>query len=728
MAKTRKKLTEDERKIRRREQKKIVMRRLREKIKRNPVALAEKRKKDREYYYKKKEKGLVKTIKDLPPRDQRKLRKKWREDSKKRREIKKIQRSAQNLLDRETPPPSPASLPSSLSSSRVSSGKIIAARNRRRLANENLHLRHQLKNLERKLRMYQKRDERRLQLEQKLEKENNSQNKESKKKRIQLLKVKRVIQDFLLDDQNSRLTSGKKDTITKNKKKKQIRLLNDSLLNLHKKFVEKTNKKISYKTFCRYRPFWVINPKASDRNTCLCAMHENTDYIVKALKTRNIINENSALEVAKVMYCEGELKEKCMERSCPDCCNKTLSFNQYFPNDSINYYRWITKKSLQVVKGREKMCQKTIKEEVQTNMKGLTDLLKLKMPVYMTHVSNMLHQFKIIRIVKNNMKSQSALLHVDFSENYLCKYGTEVQGAHFGGSKAQVSLHTSVLYFKDENIHNKLQHKSFCTISENLRHDPTLICAHLNPVIENIKLLVPNLKSLHFLSDGPLTQYRNKNMFYLLVHYIGIQLNIDEITWHYSESGHGKGAPDGVGGCLKRCADTQVGLGRDICNFKSLVECLQKNVQAVNIIPIADSNISEIENTLSNAELHAFKGTLQIHQLAWHKDDPHLLHARRLSCVECTNDSVCKHYEIGQIHVNTKLFSGILEDLSPEPPTYSPHFNMPSTSTGKRKYNYYNIYSSDSDSSEDGIPLTQVKDKTRAKEQEEYDSSDESIF
>jgi hypothetical protein len=44
----------------------------------------------------------------------------------------------------------------------------------------------------------------------------------------------------------------------------------------------------------------------------------------------------------------------------------------------------------------------------------------------------------------------------------------------------------------------------------------------------------------------------------------------------YSESGHGKGAPDGVGGCLKRYAETQVALGRDICDFKSFAECLQK--------------------------------------------------------------------------------------------------------------------------------------------------------
>jgi hypothetical protein len=73
--------------------------------------------------------------------------------------------------------------------------------------------------------------------------------------------------------------------------------------------------------------------------------------------------------------------------------------------------------------------------------------------------------------------------------------------------------------------------------------------------------------------------------------------------------------------------------------------------------------------------------------------------------MECPNDYVCNHYEIGQIHVRTKSFFDILEDLSPEPPTRNPQFNMPSTSTGKRKYNYFKIYSSDSDSSDDGIPL-----------------------
>jgi hypothetical protein len=226
MAKTRKKLTEEKRKIRRREQKKILIRRLREKIKKNAVALEEKRKKDRDYYYKKKEKGLVKTINDLPPRDQRKLRKKWREHSKNVAQSKRYSGLHKICLTGKLPHllTFHLSLPSS-STSRVSSGKIVAVRNRSRLTNENLHLRQQLKNLKRKLRMYQKRNERRLQLEKKLEEEKNLQNKETKQKRTQLLKVKYMIQNFLLDDQNSRLTSGKKETISKNKKKKTIKTL-----------------------------------------------------------------------------------------------------------------------------------------------------------------------------------------------------------------------------------------------------------------------------------------------------------------------------------------------------------------------------------------------------------------------------------------------------------------------------------------------------------------------
>lgn len=73
MAGTLKKLTEEEKYARIREQKKMIMRKLREQIKQNPVALAEQRRKDRER--KRKAKGLVKTIAKLTHSDQPATRK-----------------------------------------------------------------------------------------------------------------------------------------------------------------------------------------------------------------------------------------------------------------------------------------------------------------------------------------------------------------------------------------------------------------------------------------------------------------------------------------------------------------------------------------------------------------------------------------------------------------------------------------------------------------------------
>lgn len=44
----------------------------------------------------------------------------------------------------------------------------------------------------------------------------------------------------------------------------------------------------------------------------------------------------------------------------------------------------------------------------------------------------------------------------------------------------------------------------------------------------------------------------------------------NSLTWNYSESGHGKGAPDGVGGTLKRTADQLIAEGKDLATFQDL--------------------------------------------------------------------------------------------------------------------------------------------------------------
>lgn len=45
---------------------------------------------------------------------------------------------------------------------------------------------------------------------------------------------------------------------------------------------------------------------------------------------------------------------------------------------------------------------------------------------------------------------------------------------------------------------------------DNNCHDPAAIWAHLMPVIEMFKAENPETKIMHFLSDGPSSQYRQK--------------------------------------------------------------------------------------------------------------------------------------------------------------------------------------------------------------------------
>lgn len=45
-------------------------------------------------------------------------------------------------------------------------------------------------------------------------------------------------------------------------------------------------------------------------------------------------------------------------------------------------------------------------------------------------------------------------------------------------------------------------------------------------------------------------------------------------SWNFSESGHGKGAPDGIGAVLRRTADNIIRQGKDIVDAHKFYEIL----------------------------------------------------------------------------------------------------------------------------------------------------------
>ena len=75
---------------------------------------------------------------------------------------------------------------------------------------------------------------------------------------------------------------------------------------------------------------------------------------------------------------------------------------------------------------------------------------------------------------------------------------------------------------------------------------------------------------MHFQSDGPTTQYKNKFNIFLFRHFCNI-FKLNSATWNYKGAGHGKSAADGVGGCIKSMLDRAVANGKDILSAKDIV-------------------------------------------------------------------------------------------------------------------------------------------------------------
>lgn len=192
--------------------------------------------------------------------------------------------------------------------------------------------------------------------------------------------------------------------------------------------------------------------------------------------------------------------------------------------------------------------RKTVKQQVTGRIQELKTSYIEQLKIIKPHMYTIAHQYDVMRAKKNELAVNEGMLHIDFSENWTVKTLSAVQSAHFGASVEQITLHTGVAYFTAN------QSMSFCSISDNRDHGPAAVWSHILPILEHIKKYRDNIDTLHFASDGPTTQYRNRFNFFLATHFpakIGFRI----AWWNFSEAGHGKGPADGVGAAIKRLAD-----------------------------------------------------------------------------------------------------------------------------------------------------------------------------
>ena len=76
-------------------------------------------------------------------------------------------------------------------------------------------------------------------------------------------------------------------------------------------------------------------------------------------------------------------------------------------------------------------------------------------------------------------------------------------------------------------------------------------------------------------------------------------LGFKKMTWNFSEASHGKGAPDGVGGAVKRLADEHVKKGGDIQKPEDLCQLLQSTASNIRYFWVSDkSDVSRYDESV----------------------------------------------------------------------------------------------------------------------------------
>ncbi|CAH0732005.1 unnamed protein product, partial [Brenthis ino] len=661
-------------------------RRYRERLKADPEKLAERNRKKRVSYHKNK-----KLISSMPPEDKENCRIIWklRKQSQRNRQkavrniIENTPSSSPSILQEINPedqlqPTTPPPTPAVSSKNEKIRGRKKVRRDRSKLYRENVKLQSESKKWKKKFEKYKKRAHRREKelIKVKEKREENIEEKQkygiltnaikdnyrkikarNGKKMLKNIFAKlgaqkhKIVKDclglqgrlrtsntrnsdteltkkinsFFLRDDVSRNTAGKKETITKGKEKVQKRFLLDSMKHLFKAFKsENPNAKCSYFYFTKNRPFYVVTPTVDGRDMCLCKVHTNAAAKIKALKQKRVISALDLSTLISETICDSTKKE-CMFGTCNQCRDKEFKINSDSVRGKIQWFEWVREqeiylkndKKFKAVKNAKRLKEDTIENMVKNFQEELKSIKK--------HIFNMKTQFKNFRQCVDEIRANEAVILVDFSENYNCKCTEEIQAHQFGGSRNQVTLHTVVVYVYDKD--KKYEALSFCTISPCNIHQPAAIWAHLHPILIKIIENYPGIDTIHYFSDGPFSQYRQKANFYLACTKT-FSYGFQAFSWSFFEAGHGKGPADGIGGFLKRAADKKVATGTDVTDALQFYEVLKESSK-IQLFYVTKEEIDGIQRDIPK-NLLPLPGTKEVHQI-FSKSYGQLM-SRNLSC------------------------------------------------------------------------------------------------
>lgn len=442
-------------------------------------------------------------------------------------------------------------------------------------------------------------------------------NAEKRRRKREIEKYRSRVMDFLVRDDNSRCNPGKQDKMKVNGDTHQTRILTDYLKNLHFKFLgENPDVKLSFASFCRIRPPFLKLTRFISRSCCLCTRHQNFALCTSSMRKCGV---NVPLNPETFIEDTGNTEK--MKTDLPE---------------EIEFGQW--KRVPLQDKGKTKMIMKVV-SSTMTKEKFL-QYMEQQITDFTQHVQRVWRQYAESLKIKKNLTVDEVVVIMDFAENYSCKSVNEIQSAYW--NQNAVTLHPVVFYYKESG--EELHHKSMVIVSDEMGHNSSTVLTFIDKVVPEVQKCVPRVKKIHYYTDSPTSQYRNKTIFRVVA-------NHEEIygcraVWNYFEAGHGKGPCDGLGGTTKRLADEAVRSGKvtiqdgeEFYQWCQSPFCSLKNVHFL-YVPSTECQLKA--DHVNQYDIKPIKGTMKIHAVVGKGADKILSSTVSCYCTDCINDKECK--------------------------------------------------------------------------------------
>ena len=350
----------------------------------------------------------------------------------------------------------------------------------------------------------------------------------SKTKKKELSAIEKMVKDFYHREDISRVCPGMKDVRTvrdeEGKRTKVARrVLQFTLNEAHAIFLsENPENSICRSKFCQLRPTDVFLSSTAEQIVCACVIHENAQFLC-----------DSAGFGSSEAFIEEHLctvpKEECRQMLCDECPIKNNCVP--FVHPSYTLKKWIS--------GNMETLTLTT-EQFKTEFKE--KMIKFGEHLYLKRV-----QSRALKSDKDMLKPGEVLIQCDFAENYSIKFRVEPMEFHWANTQG-VAIFTAVVYYRQSD--NQLVSKSYAVVSDCTKNTTLEMANCISKILTDlINKDINYSKLVKIWSDGAGKHFKNR--------YVCAFISLfDELfgvagEWNFSESYHGKGPMDGVGGCLK---------------------------------------------------------------------------------------------------------------------------------------------------------------------------------